>query len=93
LAASHDDGIDLGDRFSRWCALDADGEMVAEDRVSTTAPAMAKLFSLLGRKRIAIETGTHSPWVSRLLESLGHEVIVAKTKAGTDLEEPSEGRS
>jgi transposase len=73
-------GIDLGDRFSRWCALDGDGEIVAEDRVSTTAPAMAKLFSLLGRKRIAVETGTHSPWVSRLLESLGHEVIVANSR-------------
>ncbi len=73
-------GIDLGDRFSRWCALDDDGEVVAEDRVSTTTPAMTKLFALLGRKRVAIETGTHSPWVSRLLESLGHEVIVANSR-------------
>src|SRR6266511_1956142 len=73
-------GIDLGDRFSRWCALDREGEVVAEDRVSTTAPAMAKLFSLLSRKRIAVETGTHYPWVSRLLESLGHEVIVANSR-------------
>ncbi len=64
-------GIDLGDRFSRWCGIDQDGIVVAEDRVSTTQPAMTKLFSLLGRKRVAIETGTHSPWVSRLLESLG----------------------
>lgn len=27
--------------------------------------------------RIAIEVGTHSPWVSRLLHAFGHEVIVA----------------
>jgi transposase len=73
-------GIDLGDRFSRWCGIDQDGNVVAEDRVSTTQPAMTKLFSLLGRKRVAIETGTHSPWVSRLLESLGHEVIVANSR-------------
>lgn len=73
-------GLDLGDRFSRWCGIDQDGKVVAEDRVSTTTPAMAKLFALLGRKRIAIETGTHSPWVSRLLESLGHEVIVANSR-------------
>src|ERR1700680_2912908 len=26
---------------------------------------------------IAMETGTHSPWVSRLLRELGHEVLVA----------------
>jgi hypothetical protein len=30
--------------------------------------------------RIAIETGTHSPWVSRLLEELGHEVLVANAR-------------
>ena len=29
---------------------------------------------------IAIETGTHSPWVSRLLESFGHEVLVANAR-------------
>ena len=50
-------GVDLGDRFSRWCALDRDGVAVAEDRVATTTAAMAKLFEPLGRKRIAIETG------------------------------------
>ncbi len=30
--------------------------------------------------RIAIETGTHSPWVSRLLEECGHEVLVANAR-------------
>jgi hypothetical protein len=27
--------------------------------------------------RIALEIGTHSPWISRLLSELGHEVIAA----------------
>jgi len=30
--------------------------------------------------RVAIEVGTHSPWVSRLLKSFGHEVIVANAR-------------
>src|SRR5204862_5988663 len=30
--------------------------------------------------RIALETGTHSPWVSRLLRQWGHEVIVANPR-------------
>jgi hypothetical protein len=30
--------------------------------------------------RIAIEAGTHSPWVSRLLEECGHEVLVANAR-------------
>jgi transposase len=31
----------------------------------------------IGRTVIAIEAGTHSPWISRLLTACGHEVIVA----------------
>ena len=30
--------------------------------------------------RIALEIGTHSPWVSRLLSELGHQVIVANAR-------------
>jgi hypothetical protein len=37
---------------------------------------MKQVFSSMPRCRIAMETGTHSPWVSRLLTALGHEVIV-----------------
>jgi transposase len=32
------------------------------------------------RSRIALEIGTHSPWISRLLNELGHEVIVANAR-------------
>ena len=32
------------------------------------------------RSRIALEIGTHSPWISRLLSELGHEVIVANAR-------------
>ncbi len=30
--------------------------------------------------RIAIEAGTHSPWISRLLEERGHQVLVANAR-------------
>ena len=72
-------GIDLGDRFSHYCALDADGAVVGEGRVATTPGAIELLFKT-SRKRIAIEAGTHSPWMSRLLARLGHEVIVANSR-------------
>ena len=32
------------------------------------------------RSRIALEIGTHSPWISRLLSEFGHEVIVANAR-------------
>jgi transposase len=73
-------GIDLGDRTCRYVALDARGERVTEGRLSTTAEAFEKRFGGIGAKAIAIETGTHSPWVSRLLKRLGHEVTVANSR-------------
>ena len=30
--------------------------------------------------RVAIEAGTHSPWISRVLEGCGHEVLVANAR-------------
>ena len=73
-------GMDLGDRSSRYCLLEAAGEVVQEGRVSTTKKALGQVFGVMPRCRIAIEVGTHSPWVSRLLKSLGHEVIVANAR-------------
>jgi len=60
--------------------LNSEGEMVREGQVATTKGGMLETFGSLGRVRIAIEVGTHSPWVSRLLEGLGHEMIVANPK-------------
>jgi transposase len=73
-------GMDLGDRNSRYCVLDQGGEVIAEGSVATTRKAMTQKLAGLGRCRIAIEVGTHSPWLSRLLSGLGHEVIVANAR-------------
>lgn len=73
-------GLDLGDRSSWYCVLDEAGEVVGEQKLSTTAKAMREGFSLIAASRVALETGTHSPWVSRLLSELGHEVIVAHAR-------------
>jgi transposase len=70
-------GLDLGDRCSSYCVLDAAGEIVLEQKLPTTPEAMKKIFNEMSGCRIAMETGTHSPWVSRVLAALGHEVIVA----------------
>jgi len=70
-------GLDLGDRFSSYCILDEVGKILREQKVPTTPEEMQQTFGRMVRSRIAMETGTHSPWVSRLLTGLGHEVIVA----------------
>jgi len=73
-------GLDLGDRFSCYCVLDEAGEIILEQKLPTTPEAMRRAFEKMPRSRMALETGTHSPWVSRLLKQLGHEVIVAHAR-------------
>lgn len=73
-------GLDLGDKASHCCALGAAGEVLFERALATTKKGMAQMFGALGRCRVALEVGGHSPWVSRLLASLGHEVIVANAR-------------
>ncbi len=70
-------GVDLGDRWSFYCVLEEAGKIILEQKVPTTPEAMKQTFSRIPQSRIALETGTHSPWVSRLLTELGHQVIVA----------------
>lgn len=73
-------GIDLGDRRSRYWFLDAGGETVVEGSLATTKVEFLAHFSQIARSRIALEVGTHSPWVNALLEELGHEVYVANPR-------------
>jgi transposase len=70
-------GVDLGDRWSFYCVLDEAGKIILEQKVATTPEAMKQTFGKIPRSLVALETGTHSPWVSRLLTELGHQVIVA----------------
>jgi len=69
--------------------LDEAGKIILEQKVPTTPEAIKQTFGKIPRSLIALETGTHSPWVSRLLTALGHQVIVARTKSGMDHQEQS----
>jgi transposase len=74
-------GLDLGDKYSYLCLIDQQsGEVVEEGRLRTTPEAFRRRFASEQPMRIAIEAGTHSPWVSRVLEGCGHEVLVANAR-------------
>src|SRR5215217_348892 len=75
-------GLDLGDKYSYLCLIDQQSaEVIEEGRLRTTPEALGRRFaSEQPPMRIAIEAGTHSPWVSRLLEECGHEVLVANAR-------------
>ena len=70
-------GIDLGDGHSQYCVVDESGKTVSTGKVATTRAALEAQFGKMVPCRIAMEVGTHSPWVSQLLALMGHEVIVA----------------
>lgn len=73
-------GMDLSDRTTRICILDAGGEILEETRLSLMEPVVRRRFCQLPSSRVALEVGTHSPWVSRLLAQCGHEVLVANPR-------------
>lgn len=74
-------GVDIGDRYSHLCLLDTEtGEVVEEARIATNPAAFERRFAGSEPMRVAIEAGTHSPWISRLLEERGHRVLVANAR-------------
>src|ERR1039458_3493630 len=73
-------GLDLGQRSSRYCILDEAGEKASEDQLPTTKTGLDSVLGKMPPCRVALEVGTHSPWVSRHLAAMGHEVIVANPR-------------
>jgi transposase len=73
-------GIDLGDVYSRYQLIDQQGKEIESGRIKTTPAEMKAKFESMYESRIVIEAGTHSPWVSRLAEGFGHEVLVANPR-------------
>ncbi len=73
-------GLDLGDRYSQVCVLDAGGAVAARFRVATTRKAFEKGLARYPGARVVLEVGTHSPWVSHQLEQAGFEAIVANPR-------------
>lgn len=74
-------GLDLGDRTSRTYEVDAAGQCVREETIRTTEAGLRQYFGGREPCRVILEVGTHSPWISRRLTQLGHEVIVANPSA------------
>lgn len=83
-------GPDLGDRKSALCRLDAAGQVVERRTLATTHEALNRYFAALPSAQVILEAGTHSPWVSRFLQHLGHEVMVANPAA---LRRPKRGKT
>lgn len=73
-------GLDVGDRFVELCVLDESGSVVERGQVQTKLIALERRFSKELPMRVVLETGKHSPWISRAFESWGHEVVIANAR-------------
>ena len=73
-------GLDLGDRHHHVCVLDAAGEILAEEAIVNTREVLTAFCARYPGATVVMETGTHSPWVSRHVAALGHPVIVANAR-------------
>lgn len=73
-------GLDLGGRFTHFCALDAAGDVVERGHFRTSPEELAIWSAARSRVRVALETGTHAGWVARILVSDGHTVVVANSR-------------
>ena len=72
-------GLDVSDRFTSYCLLDGDGEILEEGKLRTSEVALRDRFDTY-ECRVIVEAGTHSPWISRLFAAFGQEVIVANPR-------------
>jgi transposase len=73
-------GLDMGDQSHTICVLDWQGQVEERAEVVNTAAAIRKRFGKIKPCLVAMEAGTHSGWVSRILEELGHEVLVGNPR-------------
>jgi len=73
-------GLDLGDRSHYVCVLDATGQIIHEGPMLNDRAALALLLTQYPAATVALEAGTHSPWISRYLTGLGATVIVANPR-------------
>lgn len=63
-------GIDLGDRHHHVCVLDEAGEIIAEEVIANTREVLTAFLKGYPGATVVMETGTRSPWVSRLVTAL-----------------------
>ena len=69
-------GMDLGDKYSVLCGIDQEGEVVMRKRLKSTPHDLEKWFSGIQPTTVAMEAGSMSQWISRVVNDCGHDVIV-----------------
>ena len=77
---NHVIGIDLGDKKHAICVLNANGEVLEQRTITNHRESLRRLSKKYPEARMVMEVGSHSPWISRFLGGLAHEVLVANPR-------------
>lgn len=70
-------GVDLSDRYSHYCIVGPDRNVLRRSRIFTRISSFEKFFQNYEGARVVFEVGPHSRWVQQVLAELDLEVIVA----------------
>ena len=73
-------GMDLGDRFHIAVVFDGDGNELEMTKVTNTKTAISNFFKSYKYATVAMEAGTHSPWISRFLNEMSLTVYVGNPR-------------
>jgi transposase len=73
-------GMDMGDKNHKAIGLSESGEIISREEVPCTAEGVSSYLGRHPGALLAIETGTHCRWVSKLGLDLGHEVLVGNAR-------------
>lgn len=73
-------GVDLGDKQHHVCVTNKDGNILSERTVPNRREDLLRLAKENRGGLFALEVGTHSPWVSRLIEQNGCSCLVANAR-------------
>ena len=73
-------GLDLGDRRTSYCHLNADGTRLREGELPTDAVALRRLLEGIDPCRVVMEACGHVHWAAQIAGEAGHEVIVANPR-------------
>ena len=73
-------GLDLGDRQTAGCVVDAGGQILERFQARTTPTRLLAAVTRWPGARVVLEVGGQSPWVSRRLQAAGYGVVVANAR-------------
>jgi len=73
-------GMDIGDKKNIMVVFNEAGDEVKVASITNTSKQVQKFFSQYPGAVVVMEAGTHSGWLSRLLESMGHEVCIGNPR-------------